>query len=96
MFLILLINLIESFNKNKLDEIFFFKFIFEGGEYQEIIDDYEEFLKLSFNFCYGDIMSSLVYCSRFINLKFSYDLPIVLNNKSEIDNVFIYNNLGEL
>jgi hypothetical protein len=92
-FITLCINLeVEYFQKeiniNNVDLTFWKDFLEEvNWSYSYIIDTFSIFLTQSFNFKFYDILNELVYMSKFLNFNFTYELPLILQNNSESENV---------
>lgn len=97
-FLVLCFNLYipyfmpENINKFDFDKQFYIEFIKDQTSmHKNFVDVYGEFLHQSFNISFGEIIDTLVYCSKFLNFEFSYDLPLIVQTNSDIsDNVYIY------
>jgi hypothetical protein len=52
---------------------------------------FKEFIKESMNFEYQEILHSIRFCSKYINLKFNYDLPLSVQINPDIDEVKYFN-----
>jgi hypothetical protein len=54
---------------------------------KQFVNLFKEFLKESMNLEYEDILPAIQYCSKYINLKFTYDLPLSVQINPGIDEV---------
>lgn len=75
-----------------LDENFFSQFFYGMPEFDFLVKNvFGEFLNQSFNINFEDILPACVYCSKFINYEFTYDLPLIIQLKNEqFENVIIF------
>jgi hypothetical protein len=80
MFTTLCLNLLDiSINENILIETFQSDKIFANL--------FKEFIKESMNIEYNEILSTIRFCSKYLNLKFIYDLPLSVQINPDIDDV---------
>lgn len=70
-----------NFNKFCFDLEFYSNLIQQSSDFP-FIEIFEEFLKLSFNLKFDDIMETLVYVSKFFSFECTFNLPSCLRNKN--------------
>ena len=75
-------------SSNILDKDYFID-LFNSEKYKIIFKKiFGEFLDLSFNFIFEDIVYACVYCSKYLTFEFSYEYPLIIKAKNEkLENV---------
>lgn len=66
--------------------------LFNKAEYDFIFKNiFLEFLDQSFNFIFEDIVTSCVYCSKFLSFDFNYEYPLIIKARNEkLENVILF------